>query len=112
MKFIIDRRFWSRGPRSDGMLLQSAKDHHNRCCLGIIAQQCGIEDVLLDTVPVPHAIEPGVERQKFQQFADPFSRLVQEMVDINDSIDDDATIEAELKAIVSKYTNHELEFIN
>lgn len=112
MKFIIDRRFWSRGPSSYGMLLLGDQIFRNKCCLGFIAQQCGIEDALLDTVPVPQAIEPLRDQQMFQQFADPYSDLVSRMIDLNDSMRSDTEIEQGLKDLVSTYTNHELEFIN
>ncbi len=49
MKFIVDRRTWFRGQGSDESLLLNRDGQ--RCCIGFVGAQCGINDTLLLGIP-------------------------------------------------------------
>lgn len=119
MKFTVDRRTWYRGKGSSSSVLLN--DDDMRCCIGFVAEQCGIPDEKLANLKSLHSctknleyIEPTtfprwMNSVKSQGYA---SSDLMEAYQTNDNrmINDDAR-EKQLIAIFAR-NGDELEFIN
>lgn len=55
--FVIHRSNWLRGKKSTNSFLWNGQSHHSMCCLGQIAEQCGVSKEDLRYHPSPSALE-------------------------------------------------------
>lgn len=58
---VIDRMVWARGAsfgKHGNLLYVATRPIHNMCCLGILAEQCGVPKAQLLEVVTPAGIDP------------------------------------------------------
>lgn len=124
MKFTIDRRYWLRGEGGkNSVLYDSGREFKNMCCLGQIAEQCGISKLALNELRRPQSLN-GEDKTLFESkfgidmisLVDPGGTMygtLGYLMLINDtSFIADARREMMLTDLVSHFYGHELEFIN
>jgi hypothetical protein len=105
-KFIVDRRRWYRGQRGD--LSRLLTSHGTRCCIGFVAQQCGIEDSRILGRPTVEDAGPDSRWPIWMRVP----AKVEAAYLANDSVNlTDGEREAALKAIFAEHGD-EIEFIN
>jgi len=112
MKFIVDRRTWYRGHGSDTSSL--LREDGTRCCIGFVAQQCGIPDSAIlnrsDIVEMNYKDDPNCTL--FPSWMRDTRNMIGPAYNANDNDQiSDAVRETRLKAIFAEQGD-EIEFEN
>jgi hypothetical protein len=106
MKFTVDRKTWLRGggPQDSYLLTPDGM----RCCIGFVAQQCGVADEdILNIVTISHIAKKD-NRSKFPEWMDDRVSLAYVINDRREISEDDR--EAQLKDLFLK-NGDEIEFV-
>lgn len=108
--FTVDRRTWYRG--KGGLSSALLREDGRRCCLGHVAQQCGIPDNTILLKDTPRDAPSRLWPIGFVVLDDYNSDLVREAIHTNDNSEIPAKErEARLQSIFRR-ANIELVFIN